>query len=327
MQHYPKSQKITIKDRIYGKFIIDSPVIIELINSKPLQRLKGLNQYGIPDEFYHLKNYGSRYDHSIGVMLLLKRLGASEEEQIAGLTHDISHTAFSHVIDWVLGKGETEEYQNEQHESFLQNSEVAKILKKYKYDPEKIADLKRFGLLEQEIPNLCADRIDYSIREFPKKIANYCLNNMVIKTGEIVFRNQKSAILFARNFLKRQMIHWGGFEAASRYYLLAKALQIGLGQKIIKFNDFWEDDSFISKKLKLTKNKEIQHILSILRNSSLKRFPKSKKIVYKKFRYVDPKFIKKGRLIRLTGVDKNFKKELEKKGKINKKGLSVPQVN
>jgi HD superfamily phosphohydrolase len=34
-------------------------------------------------------------------MLLVRRLGASLEEQIAALLHDVSHTAFSHVIDSV----------------------------------------------------------------------------------------------------------------------------------------------------------------------------------------------------------------------------------
>ena len=35
-------------------------------------------------------------------MLLIKKLGGSVEEQIAGLLHDVSHTAFSHVIDYVF---------------------------------------------------------------------------------------------------------------------------------------------------------------------------------------------------------------------------------
>ena len=103
---------MVIHDSVYGGTDITSEVILELINARSIQRLKGIAQYGIPDEFYHRKNY-SRYDHSVGVMLLLKRLGASEEEQIAGLLHDVSHTAFSHVIDWVVGEGGAEGYQDE----------------------------------------------------------------------------------------------------------------------------------------------------------------------------------------------------------------------
>src|SRR5882672_946575 len=128
-----------VGDRTYGKTDITSEVILELINSKPLQRLKGIAQYGIPDVFYHHKNY-SRYEHSVGVMLLLRRLGASEEEQIAGLLHDVSHTAFSHVIDWVVGEGGAESYQDEQHEHFIRESEIPRILKKHGYAVERITD-------------------------------------------------------------------------------------------------------------------------------------------------------------------------------------------
>lgn len=319
--------KILLKDPIYGKFFIDSPVLIELINSKPLQRLKKLNQYGIPDEFYHLKNHGSRYNHSLGVMLLLKRLGASEEEQIAGLTHDISHTAFSHVIDWVFGKGETEEFQNQQHEKFLLNSEVVKILKKYGLDPKQIASHKHFKLLEQKIPNLCADRIDYAIKEFPKKIAKLCLKNFIVKDRKIIFKNKKAAKVFARNFLKRHLKHWGEFEAVARYGLLAKALQIALKEKIIKFDDFWQYDKFIIEKLKKSKNNKIKKILSILREKSLKKLPVSKKVVHKKFRYVDPEFIKNGKLVKLSNVNKKFQNELKEAEKINKQGVHLPRIN
>ena len=36
-------------------------------------------------------------------MLLALKFGSSLEEQIKALLHDISHSAFSHVIDYVLG--------------------------------------------------------------------------------------------------------------------------------------------------------------------------------------------------------------------------------
>lgn len=35
-------------------------------------------------------------------MLLNRQLDASMEEQIVALLHDVSHTAFSHVIDYVF---------------------------------------------------------------------------------------------------------------------------------------------------------------------------------------------------------------------------------
>jgi len=117
-----------LKDRIYGSFNISSPLIAALIESKPFQRLKNISQMGPPTTFYHIKNY-SRYEHSIGVFLLLKHLGASDNEQIAGLLHDVSHTTFSHVIDWVVGTGKNENYQDDQHFNFIKKTEIVRILK------------------------------------------------------------------------------------------------------------------------------------------------------------------------------------------------------
>ena len=45
------------------------------------------------------------FEHSLGVYLLLRRLGADRREQVAGLLHDISHTAFSHAVDFLISSG------------------------------------------------------------------------------------------------------------------------------------------------------------------------------------------------------------------------------
>ncbi|MCL5433036.1 MAG: HD domain-containing protein [Patescibacteria group bacterium] len=316
---------IKINDQIYGNFVVDSRVLIELIKSEPLQRLKKINQMGMPSKYYHLKSY-SRFDHSIGVLLLLKKLNASEEEQVAGLLHDISHTAFSHVVDWVVGDGHKEEFQNDQHERFLIKSEVSKILKKYGYDPKQVSDHKRYKLLEQEIPNPCADRIDYALREFSLKNRKHCVKNLTVEQKRIVFKNRESALIFAKNYLKRQFVHWGGYEAVSRYEILSRALKLALDKKIIEFSDLWEYDDFIIKKLIKSKNKEINKLLKLLKNKSLKSLPKSGEVRYKKFRYVDPEFISGGKILRLSRVDKKFKKEIEKANKINSCGIYIPLV-
>lgn len=315
-----------LKDKIYGEFEITEPVLFDFIKSKPVQRLKKINQFGIPDRFYHLKNY-SRYDHSIGVMLILRKLGAPLEEQVAGLLHDISHTAFSHVIDWLFGNNLKEDHQDKQHKSFSNNYEMKKIAKKYHYSLASFFDYHNFGLLEKEIPDLCADRLDYSLREFSPAVAKYCFNNLKNENGKIIFKNKKSALIFAKNFLKSQMSHWGGFEAVTRYVFLSKALKIALKRKIINFADFLTYDDFIIEKIEKSKNEQILKILKLLKNKKLKQ-PKNgekTKIYHKKFRYVDPEFIdKSSKIYRLSLIDKTFKNLLKKSEKKNKKGIKVP---
>src|SRR3989339_131162 len=129
-----------IKDRVYGQVNITEPVILELMASGPLQRLKGIKQ--------SLSNQTvSRYEHSLGVMILLKILKAPLEEQIAGLLHDVPHTAFSHVIDYVFVSSEhSHEFHEKFHEQMIKKSEIPKILAKYNYDVNKILDEDNFSL-------------------------------------------------------------------------------------------------------------------------------------------------------------------------------------
>jgi HD superfamily phosphohydrolase len=44
-------------------------------------------------------------------MLLIWRLGGSLREQLAGLLHDVSHAAFSHLIDHVLDVAEEDYHE------------------------------------------------------------------------------------------------------------------------------------------------------------------------------------------------------------------------
>ncbi|MEK7659449.1 MAG: HD domain-containing protein [Patescibacteria group bacterium] len=316
-------RRIIIKDKIYGKSEITSPVIIDLLNSKSIHRLKKISQFGIPDEFYHLKNF-TRHEHSVGVMFLLKLLKASEEEQIAGLLHDVSHTAFSHVIDWVVGSGETEDFQDINHKRYLESSNIKDILEKYGYSLERVTNYKIFTLLEKSSPDLCADRVDYALREFSLKTARLLVSRLTNFNGEILFKNKESASVFAHSYLDKQIKHWGGFEAVSRYRIFGNVLRLALDKKAINFDDFWSSDEHVLKKIKLANIPEINKLLSILKKKSLNGLFISSLVVYKKFRYVDPKFISGDGFIRLSEIDEKFKLMLKEAEEWNKKGIRVP---
>lgn len=70
---------VIVKDQIYGAEKISSPAVIAPLRSPVAQRLKKISQFVVPNEYYHLKNI-SRFEYGAGVMILLKRLGASEEK-------------------------------------------------------------------------------------------------------------------------------------------------------------------------------------------------------------------------------------------------------
>ena len=323
-----------IKDRIYGQFEIKEAVLLELIESRPVQRLKNIAQYGVPDEYYVFKNY-SRYEHSIGVMLLVRKLGGSLEEQIAGLLHDVSHTAFSHVVDWLFGSGEKEDHQDRIHDKIFMESELPEILKRHDLDHKRISDYKNFPLVEQPTPVLCADRIDYAIREIQDwaapGIVTECVDSLTTKNNKIVFSSKSVARKFAEAFLECQMKHWGSAQATMRYTLLSNAMRVAIKEGVITENDLLKDDIFVIERLKKSENSEIQKYLRMLADKDLvilEDVENPQYVMKKKFRYVDPDYIENNEVLTLSKTDKDFHDMLEKNREINNKGLrlSIKQV-
>lgn len=150
-------------ETFYGALEVEEAVLLELIDSAPFQRLREIHQYGVAYYTTHREEF-TRYDHCLGVFALLRRKGLSLEEQIAGLLHDVSHTVFSHVGDWIFGKQHQEkDYQDSIHLTFLKKSGIGAILQKYGIEAEQVLP-ELFPALECRRPNLCADRIDYNIQ-------------------------------------------------------------------------------------------------------------------------------------------------------------------
>lgn len=317
-----------IKDSIYGKIDVRDSVLIDLINSNSMQRLKKVSQYGVPDKYYHFKNF-YRYEHSVGVMMFLRKLGATLDEQISGLLHDVSHLAFSHVVDYVFGKGRSgnEDYQDLSHFDFINKTEIPKILEKHNIDEERILNEKNFPLLEKKSPDICADRIDYSLRELKywlkPEIVDDCINGFIVYDNEIVFNSVESASLFAINFMRLQTEHWGSKETVTRYHLFSKALSIAIDKKYISKNDFYGDEDILLRKIEKSNSTQIQEILNILKSSKLDIRNKTKTKIIKKFRHVDPKVLIGNELKRLSEISEEFRINLEKHREINKRGVFV----
>lgn len=321
-----------IADRVYGVFEIEEKVLLELLKSPPLLRLKNISQFGLPDKYYSFFNVRgySRFEHSVGVMVLLRKLGASLEEQVAGLLHDVSHFPFSHVADWVFadGKKGNEDFHHSLTEEFVKDGKVSEILSKYSFSDKRIFEEKNFSLLEKDAPDLCADRIDYSIRQlkhwFRPNVVKPSIEGFTNYNGEIIFSNKQAAKMFSKSFLDLQTKFWGGYESVKRYHLFSKALKIAMEEGLLQRKDFFEDEKHILKILENSKIKAINQILAILNNKRLKKELKENgEKAFKKFRFVDPKVLVKGNLLRLSELDSRFKKLIEDRRAINNKGIIV----
>lgn len=317
-----------LKDPVYGSSQISEPVLIDLINSPSIQRLKRIEQFGLPKKLYLFPGF-SRFEHSVGVMLLLRKLNANLDEQIAGLLHDVSHTAFSHLVDWVWGDPEKEDFQDKILKRFILRSEIPKILRSHNLDLEKIISVKKFKLLERKSPEACADRVDYGLREFyhwlDKSIVKDLVKNLTTYNNLIVFKNKSSARNFSVNFLKLQNLHWGGKDTITRYFLFSRILKIAMKKKILKRKDFYVDDLHILNILKDSSDKDIDKVFKLLSKSLSLGFNPKKPFIFmrKKFRYVDPFFLQNEKILKLSKNDTGFKELLEVEKKINQAGIQI----
>jgi len=318
-----------IADRIYGRFDITEPVLLELLKSPAVLRLKKISQHGVPGKYYGSSGY-SRYYHSLGVMLVLRRLGASLEEQVAGLIHDASHLAFSHVADWVFADGHKgkEDYHDLSHDQFIRKTEIPQILSRYGLDTERILNGNNFPLLENQLPNICADRLDYTLQEIyrsaDKKVVGKYLNGVINFKNEIVFESKNSGLSFAENYLRLQRELWGGENDSVRYNDFSEILKDALQKGIIDRVDFYKDEEKILAKLESSPDEKMMDALKIMTLKNFLGIRKKRGLwVRRKFRYVDPKVLIDGKIKRVSELYPAFKKKIEREKIENEKGILV----
>ncbi|HFK1440067.1 HD domain-containing protein [Bacillus cereus] len=302
-----------ISDVLYGEFEVDQ-VVEELISSKSMQRLKGIHQNGasyLVNEKWNV----TRFDHSVGVMLLVKKLGGSVEEQIASLLHDVSHTAFSHVIDYVFDN-EDESYHEEIFSSVVKNSEIPAILAKHGYNYEDILlDDSKWTLLERSAPELCADRVDYTLRDMytygyiSLEEVHRFLEDIIAVEGKMVLQSIEMAEWFTEAYYK-EVIDF--FMKPMNIYgndMLVKTLKLALHKKVIHADDFLLEDAELISKLQQCNDSEVHALLRKVHPNVKVKEDRDDYDLYQKnkVRLIDPPLLREGEVIPASVVSENVR--------------------
>lgn len=196
------SAVVTIRDELYGTITIKEPVLTELLRSEALARLAGVHQHGISG-LLGLTPKVTRLEHTVGAMLLVRHVGASVAEQVAALLHDVSHTTMSHVVDFAMASSSEDEGSfHEVHKMrYIRDfTPIPAILARHGFvDFPGPLDEELFPLVEQPAPRLCADRLDYALRD-------------VVGLGHMPLADAQRVIASLRA--------WPSVDAAERYLVL-----------------------------------------------------------------------------------------------------------
>ncbi len=319
----PITASVEVKT-IFGPLKLEKE-FFKIYNMKHMQRLKGVDQSGTPAYWDKIPKF-SRLDHSLGVLWLVRRFGGDIKEQIAAFVHDISHTAFSHVADVVFG---IPGYQDTIHEWFLQQTEIDRLICGLDLTEKDILpENPEFKRLEQPLPDMCADRIDYNIhtalmlKMIKESDVEKIISSLRFDDGlkRWYFTDRKVAKKFAMIPLKLMKALWCSADDAVIYHItsliLKRAFQL---QRITK-----EDMNFCT-------DQEILDKLAACDDPTIKRLVSKAKFVKKFYRILKegegtpdfvPKFKFRGidpwvynhhtkKFKRLTELDKKFSKAFE----------------
>ncbi len=231
----------TYRDPIHYEIKLNSgdPVenlLIELIDSKEVQRLRWIRQLGTSWFTFHGAEH-SRFPHSLGAMhvarLMFNRLESTVDYSLendrapvlcAALLHDIGHGPFSHSCEKIIDTC----HERWTHKLLLaDDSEVNSILKRFDRDlPEKVVAIlnktypRRF-LCNIVSSQLDCDRFDYLLRDSHMTgtaYGNFDLNRVIssIKVNQkndcIVVFGDKGMLavedyLYARYSMHLQVYH------------------------------------------------------------------------------------------------------------------------
>lgn len=331
-------------DTFYGPIDIDEAILLELIDSPAFQRLKGIHQYGVSYYTTHQEEY-SRYDHCLGVFTILRKRGAPLEEQIAGLLHDVSHTVFSHVGDWVFGKeNQNKSYQDGIHSSFIQESGLADILRKYHLTIEQVVPSEKlFPALENNLPNLCADRIDYNLQgAFHQRMLSYeevmilyhdlqfIDNRWVSHKPELMKKLMRFSIFMSQDC-------WGSDTNYICSRWLADAMLRGIDLGLLTFHELhFGIDQIVWEKLMQSSDSIIQTKMQMILNYSdffslVENEEEADLIVKSRFRGINPWIIDDSLSMRLSELDEQLAQEFDTAKRKMEKGwfiqLSVSEQN
>jgi hypothetical protein len=291
------------QDRVYGEVVIEDRAILDLVGCKTFQRLRGIHQAGPSALPFPFKDV-TRFEHSLGVFVLLRKLGAPLREQVAGLLHDISHTAFSHAVDFVVTSHEQDHHERLKP-LMLGRDDVAEALSPLGFSPSDFYDDSIYPLLEQPLPCLCADRLDYFLRdgsacgvvgpEFVQRV----LTSMKVIDSKIALGDVEVAREAVTLFQAMNREWWAGPVEAFIYNEFADALREGIRSGVLEFDDLMADDAFVLGRLDASGSRLIADKLESVRHPGPDRVRGYSPRIIPKERWLDP-------LVQVNGTSKRL---------------------
>jgi uncharacterized protein len=295
---------VVLEDALYGRVEVREPLLVELLGTPAVRRLGGVHQGGAV-WLVRPERDVTRLQHSIGTLLLVRRLGAGVEEQAAALLHDAGHGAFSHVIDRVFDDA-SETWHEREGIELLMASEVPDVLRRHGLDPDHVLAPHGWPLLDRPAPALCADRIDYALRDavadglMSVGEAHAFLDDLVVVAGDVIaVRGPDRAAWFADRFAHLVEHVFCDPLGIWADWILAAAIRRALDVGVLEPAGLLTTDAELLERLRAGGDPEIRALLAQLvpgaRAERTANGDVADVVVFPKARTVDPDVVLDGR--------------------------------
>jgi hypothetical protein len=202
----------------------------------------------------------SRYDHSVGVGLIVWRFTGDIRQAVAGLLHDIATPCFAHVVDFMHGDHLRQESTEAGTGAIIAGSApLQALLKKYGLSTPEVCDYHIYPVADNDTPRLSADRLEYTLGNLvnfgfaDRAAAAEYYNDLTLSSNEqnapeVMFRSRQLARAFFMDSMKCAEIY---VSDADRFAMqaLAEILRAALDGGVITGADLYGSETALIKKL------------------------------------------------------------------------------
>ena len=235
-----------------------------LAGTPPMARLRqvGMNcgcEYTAFPRFSGWLPY-SRFDHSLGVALIVWHFTGDVRQSAAGLLHDVATPAFAHAVDFLHGDHLRQESTESRTAEFISRSpELQALLREYGLTTADVADYHRYPIADNDSPQLSADRLEYTLGDLrcygfagADSVRAYYEDLTVWRdeTGrpELAFRTPETACAFAEAALSVSRVYVAD-EDRFAMQALADLLREAVRRKVLTEDDLYQTEPLVIQKL------------------------------------------------------------------------------
>lgn len=252
-----------IRDAIHAGIELND-LELAVLDTKEMQRLRFVRQLALAHLVYPSAHH-TRFEHSLGTFhltgLAAARLLDSEEDRqrlrLAGLLHDVGHSAFSHLPETLVKKLTGKNHEELGYDK-IRRSHIGDVLNTYGYSPESLLKLMHGPKYAVVCTEYGTDRVDYLLRDAHFTGAAYSLvdaerllQSLQFQDGTLVLLEKgvlpAESLLVSRYLMFRAVYHHHANRIATA--MLQKALQDALEKRLLAVQDIADgaDDEVLFK--------------------------------------------------------------------------------